>query len=132
MFALGHSTRPIEELVEMLWANGVRTLVDIRTVPRSRTNPQFNVDVLGRTLARVGVEHLHLPALGGLRRARKDSPNAAWRNPSFRGYADYMLTEDFAQGLEALREVALHGPRRKQVATRYDKRDPASALYGTC
>ncbi|WP_338267516.1 DUF488 domain-containing protein [Corallococcus caeni] len=102
VFALGHSTRTLEELVEMLWANGVRTLVDIRTVPRSRTNPRFNVDVLGRTLAQVGVVHLHLPALGGLRRARKDSPNAAWRNLSFRGYADDMLTEDFAQGLEAL------------------------------
>ncbi|WP_208718947.1 DUF488 domain-containing protein [Corallococcus sicarius] len=110
VFALGHSTRTVEELVEMLWANGVRTLVDIRTVPRSRTNPQFNVDVLGKTLERAGVEHLHLAALGGLRRARKDSPNAAWRNLSFRGYADYMLTQDFTQGLEALREVALRGP----------------------
>ncbi|RKH56504.1 DUF488 domain-containing protein [Corallococcus llansteffanensis] len=110
MFALGHSTRTVEELVEMLWANGVRTLVDIRTVPRSRTNPQFNVDVLGKTLMRAGVEHLHLAALGGLRRARKDSPNGAWRNASFRGYADYMLTKDFTQGLEALREVALRGP----------------------
>lgn len=110
VFALGHSTRPVEELVEMLWTHGVRTLVDIRTVPRSRANPQFNADVLGKTLARAGIEHVHLPALGGLRRARKDSPNGAWRNASFRGYADYMLTDDFARGLEALRELASHGP----------------------
>ncbi|RKH16781.1 DUF488 domain-containing protein [Corallococcus sp. CA047B] len=110
VFALGHSTRTVEELVGMLWSNGVRTLVDIRTVPRSRHNPQFNVDVLGPLLAQVGVEYLHLAALGGLRHARKDSPNGAWRNASFRGYADYMLTEDFARGLEALREIALRGP----------------------
>ncbi|WP_233604785.1 DUF488 family protein [Corallococcus sp. AB030] len=75
--SLAHSTRTLEELVEVPWTNGVRTRVGIRTVPRSRTIPRFNVDVLGRTMARAGVEYLHLTALGRLRRARKDSPNAA-------------------------------------------------------
>lgn len=110
VYAVGHSTRTAEELVALLQAHGIRTLADIRTVPRSRTNPQFNVDAFPRTLARAGIDHAHLPRLGGLRRPRKDSPNAAWRNLSFRGYADYMLTEDFALGLEALRVLSRAGP----------------------
>jgi uncharacterized protein (DUF488 family) len=110
VYAVGHSTRTAEELVALLEAHSVRTLVDIRTVPRSRTNPQFNVDVFPRTLARAGLGHAHLARLGGLRRPRKDSPNAAWRNLSFRGYADHMLTEDFAVGLEELRVLTREGP----------------------
>jgi uncharacterized protein (DUF488 family) len=110
IYAVGHSTRTAEELVELLQAHGVETLADIRTVPRSRTNPQFNLDVFPRTLAAAGLRHAHLPRLGGLRRPRPDSPNAAWRNKSFRGYADYMLTDDFAQGLEELRLLAEDGP----------------------
>ncbi len=110
VFTVGHSTRPAVELVELLRAYGIRTLVDIRTVPRSRKNPQYNTDVLEGTLAEVGIRYVHLPLLGGLRRARKDSPNAAWRNKSFRGYADHMLTEDFARGLEELRALTPHGP----------------------
>jgi uncharacterized protein (DUF488 family) len=110
IYAVGHSTRTAEELVELLHAHGVETLADIRTVPRSRTNPQFNRDALPRTLAAAGLRYAHLPRLGGLRRPRPDSPNAAWRNTSFRGYADYMLTEDFAQGLEELRLLAQEGP----------------------
>ena len=110
IYAVGHSTRTVEELVELLRAHGVETLADIRTVPRSRTNPQFNRDALPRTLAAAGLRYAHLPRLGGLRRPRPESPNAAWRNTSFRGYADYMLTEDFAQGLEELRLLAGEGP----------------------
>ncbi|MFL5347878.1 MAG: DUF488 family protein [Hyalangium sp.] len=110
IYAVGHSTRSAEELVELLRAHGVRTLADIRTVPRSRTNPQFNRDTLPRTLKAAGLGYVHLPRLGGLRRPRPDSPNGAWRNTSFRGYADYMLTEDFAQGLEELRLLAEKGP----------------------
>jgi uncharacterized protein (DUF488 family) len=110
IYAVGHSTRTAEELVELLHAHGVETLADIRTVPRSRTNPQFNRDALPRTLAAAGLRYEHLPRLGGLRRPRPDSPNAAWRNKSFRGYADYMLTDDFAQGLEELRLLAEDGP----------------------
>jgi uncharacterized protein (DUF488 family) len=98
------------ELVELLWTYGIQTLVDIRTVPRSRKNPQYNADVLEGTLAEVGIRYVHLSRLGGLRKARKDSPNGAWRNASFRGYADYMQTEEFARGLEELRELTEDGP----------------------
>jgi uncharacterized protein (DUF488 family) len=110
IYTVGHSTRSAEELVELLHAHGIRTLVDIRTVPRSRTNPQFNQDALPKTLARADLRYVHLPRLGGLRRARKDSPNGAWRNASFRGYADYMQTDEFARGLEELRALTGDGP----------------------
>jgi uncharacterized protein (DUF488 family) len=110
VFTVGHSTRPAVELVELLRAYGIRTLVDIRTVPRSRTNPQYNTDTLEGTLAEVGLRYVHLPRLGGLRKARKDSPNGAWRNASFRGYADYMATEEFARGMEELRALTEDGP----------------------
>ena len=110
IYTVGHSTRSAEELVELLRAHDVQTLVDIRTVPRSRTNPQFNRDTLPKTLAQEDLRYVHLPRLGGLRKAREDSPNGAWRNRSFRGYADYMLTEEFAQGMEELRELTEDGP----------------------
>jgi uncharacterized protein (DUF488 family) len=110
IYTVGHSTRSAEELVELLQAHGIQTLVDIRTVPRSRTNPQFNQDALPRTLAPSDIRYVHLPRLGGLRRASKDSPNSAWRNLSFRGYADYMQTDEFTRGLEELRELTPDGP----------------------
>ncbi|ATB27077.1 DUF488 family protein [Melittangium boletus] len=110
IYTVGHSTRSGEQLVDLLQTYGIRTLVDIRTVPRSRTNPQFNQDTLPRTLAEADIRYVHLPRLGGLRRARKDSPNSAWRNASFRGYADYMRTDEFARGLEELRELTPDGP----------------------
>lgn len=110
VFAVGHSTRTADEMVALLEAHGVQVLADIRTVPRSRTNPQFNVDVFARTLARVDIHHQHLPRLGGLRRPQKDSLNTAWRNRSFQGYADYMQTEEFARGLEELRVLSRQGP----------------------
>lgn len=101
-YTLGHSTRSIEELAELLHAFHVTTLVDIRTVPRSRTNPQFNREVLPRSLATEGIRYLHVAELGGLRRPRADSPNMAWRNLSFRGYADHMQSEEFEAGLAKL------------------------------
>ncbi|MBM7117768.1 DUF488 family protein [Archangium primigenium] len=110
IYTVGHSTRSAEELVGLLQAHGIQTLVDIRTVPRSRTHPQFNRDTLPRTLAAADIRYVHLAALGGLRRARADSPNGAWRNASFRGYADHMLTDAFAQGLEELRALTPDGP----------------------
>ncbi|WPB79330.1 DUF488 domain-containing protein [Archangium violaceum] len=110
IYTVGHSTRTAEELLELLQAHGIQTLVDIRTVPRSRTNPQFNQDTLPRTLAKADIRYVHLPRLGGLRRTSKDSPNTAWRNASFRGYADYMQTDEFTRGLEELRELTADGP----------------------
>jgi uncharacterized protein (DUF488 family) len=88
---IGHSTRPLEELVALLRAFDVSVLADVRTIPRSRKNPQFNAETLPSALAGRGIRHVHLPELGGLRRPRKDSPNAGWRNSSFRGFADHML-----------------------------------------
>ncbi|CAN5632087.1 DUF488 domain-containing protein [soil metagenome] len=113
VYTVGHSTRTLAELVALLRAFDVTVLVDIRTMPRSRHNPQFNGDVLRSKLRARRIRYVHLAELGGLRRARKDSPNAAWRNASFRGYADYMQTDDFEVGLAKLhalaegREVAL-------------------------
>jgi len=86
----------------MLRAHGVERLVDVRTVPRSRHNPQFNLDALPASLAEAGIEHRHMPGLGGLRHARKDSRNTGWKNASFRGYADYMETPEFEENLRAL------------------------------
>ncbi|HET7825996.1 MAG TPA: DUF488 domain-containing protein [Anaeromyxobacter sp.] len=110
VFAIGHSTRPIDELVELLRAAGVATVADVRTIPRSRANPQYEGPALARALAAAGIGYVHLPRLGGLRHARKDSPNGAWRNASFRGYADHMQTPEFEEGLCELRGVAKAGP----------------------
>jgi uncharacterized protein (DUF488 family) len=102
IFTVGHSTLPIERFLSMLHAYGIKILADIRTVPRSRHNPQFNAEDLGRALQQENIDYVKLPALGGLRHARKDSINSGWRNTSFRGYADYMQTDEFARGLEEL------------------------------
>lgn len=102
IFTVGHSTLPIERFVALLHTYGIQCLADVRTVPRSRHNPQFNGEALAAALRAENIEYIPLPALGGLRRARKDSPNAGWRNGSFRGYADYMQTEAFRDGLEKL------------------------------
>jgi len=107
---VGHSTRPIDELVDLLRAAGVLVLADVRTIPRSRANPQYEGPALERSLAAAGIRYVHLPRLGGLRHARKDSPNGAWRNASFRGYADHMATPEFEEGLVQLRAVAREGP----------------------
>jgi len=97
----------------MLQAHGVQLLVDVRTVPRSRHNPQFNLENLPASLAPAGIEHVHMPGLGGLRHARKDSMNTGWRNDSFRGYADYMQTPEFAKNIDEL--LALDKDRRVAV-----------------
>jgi uncharacterized protein (DUF488 family) len=102
VLTVGHSTRPIEDFIALLKAHGVERVVDVRTVPKSRRNPQYHIDRLPGSLAQAGIGYTHVPALGGLRRARPDSPNAGWRNASFRGYADYMQTPQFAAALEAV------------------------------
>jgi uncharacterized protein (DUF488 family) len=88
--------------IGMLSANGVRQLVDVRTIPRSRHNPQFNLEALRDSLTTAGIAYHHMPGLGGLRRPRRDSINTGWRNTSFRGYADYMQTPEFQANLEKL------------------------------
>jgi len=107
IFTLGHSTLPIERFIALLKLYGIGRLVDIRTVPRSRYNPQFNDTALAASLPAAQIEYVHLPALGGLRRPRKDSPNAGWKNESFRGYADYMQTPAFQEALEKLIQMSL-------------------------
>jgi uncharacterized protein (DUF488 family) len=97
---IGHSTHPIEEFISMLKAHGIAKLVD----------PQFNIESLAASLQASGIEYRHLPGLGGLRHARKDSMNTGWRNASFRGYADYMQTPEFAEGLHQLMELASQAP----------------------
>lgn len=106
VFTIGHSTRPIDEFVKLLSAHRVQHVADVRTVPRSRFNPQFDIAALPASLRAAGVGYTHLPALGGLRRPRPDSPNGGWRNTSFRGYADHMQSEAFAAGLEQLLAIA--------------------------
>jgi uncharacterized protein (DUF488 family) len=102
IFTVGHSTRPIADFIRLLQAHGVERLVDVRTVPKSRFNPQFGREQLAASLAASGIHYTHMPGLGGLRRPRPDSTNTGWRNESFRGYADYMQTQAFADGLDAL------------------------------
>ena len=106
IFTIGHSTRTAEDFIALLTDHQVKLLVDVRTVPRSRHNPQFNRDALPDTLAAAGIGYLHLGELGGLRKPRKDSRNTGWRNLSFRGYADYMETQAFEDGLACLTEEA--------------------------
>jgi uncharacterized protein (DUF488 family) len=110
IFTIGHSTRPIEEFLAMLQAHGVRQLVDVRTVPRSRYNPQFNREDLSRALHARQLHYRHMPGLGGLRHPRRDSINTGWRNSSFRGYADYMQTAEFTENLDALIELGKQEP----------------------
>jgi uncharacterized protein (DUF488 family) len=106
IFTVGHSTLPIERFLALLQAYGIEQLADVRTVPRSRRNPQFNADALRASLEAAGITYVPLGELGGLRKPRADSPNSGWRNESFRGYADYMQTGEFADGLERLVELA--------------------------
>ena len=102
VFTVGHSTLPIERFIALLQTYGVKRVVDIRSAPRSRHNPQFNDTSLAESLTARRIEYVHIQALGGLRRAHKDSPNTGWRNESFRGYADYMQGEEFRDALETL------------------------------
>jgi uncharacterized protein (DUF488 family) len=110
IFTIGHSTHPIEKFLETLEAHGIEKLVDVRTIPKSRRNPQFGQEELAATLAQHGIRYVHLPGLGGLRHARKDSINTGWKNASFRGYADYMQTPAFAESVTELLGLSAAGP----------------------
>jgi uncharacterized protein (DUF488 family) len=99
VLTIGHSTRTPEEFIQILKAYGVTLVVDVRTVPRSRHNPQFNKENLPENLKVDGMKYIHMPELGGFRRPHPDSVNLAWENKSFRGYADYMQTREFTENL---------------------------------
>ena len=113
IFTLGHSTLPIDRFISLLQTYAIAQLADIRTIPRSRHNPQFNTDALAQSLAAAGMQYVPMPQLGGRRPPRPDSPNAGWRNKSFRGYADYMQTMQFQQAIEQL--IVLGRARRTAI-----------------
>lgn len=106
IFTIGHSTRRIKVFVRLLKAHGVQRVIDVRTIPRSGHNPQFNRDQLSPALHRARIHYEHMAGLGGLRHARPDSINTGWRNASFRGYADYMQTPEFDENLRRCLDLA--------------------------
>jgi uncharacterized protein (DUF488 family) len=106
VYTIGHSTRPASEFLDILQAFGIELVMDIRTVPRSRKNPQFEQQSLRQFLENNGLAYVHFPRLGGLRHAHKDSVNTGWQNASFRGFADYMQTAEFAAAIDELMRLA--------------------------
>jgi uncharacterized protein (DUF488 family) len=112
IWTIGHSTRPLDEFLRCLADNGIQLLADVRSHPGSRRHPQYGQSALRDSLIEAGVDYCWMPALGGRRRARADSPNTAWRNASFRGYADYMQTPEFAAGFAGM----LQGAREQRTA----------------
>lgn len=110
LLTIGHSTRNLETFIQILQAQGVKQLVDVRTVPRSRRNPQFNRETLPGSLRAARIRYVHLAELGGLRHSKRDSINTGWRIASFRGFADYMLTPEFEKGLEKLLKLSRQRP----------------------
>lgn len=106
VYTFGHSTRSIEELIEILQKYAIKVIVDVRTIPRSRHNSQFNQAELKMSLLASKIGYVHIPDLGGLRHMRKDSPNMGWRNLSFRGFADYMQTKQFNEGLLMMMQLS--------------------------
>ena len=109
VYTIGHSTHPIDEFIQILKSFGIQQLFDVRTIPRSRHNPQFNMEELRRVLPQQGVDYIHIAGLGGLRKTVKDSVNTAWKNASFRGFADYMQTPEFTNALDDLITQAQRG-----------------------
>src|SRR6184192_4917291 len=105
IWTIGHSTRSIEDFISLLKKNGIKLLADVRSLPGSKRYPQFNKEALAESLNARGIRYEHFPELGGRRKAKPDSRNTAWRNTSFRGYADYMETEQFQKGVERLLDV---------------------------
>lgn len=123
LWTIGHSNRDIEQFIELLVSQQIQLLADVRRFPGSRRLPHFNQENLSPSLTRVGIEYVHFPELGGRRRARADSPNTAWRNEAFRGYADFMMTDEFRAGIERLLDLA----REKRTAIMC-----AEALWWQC
>ena len=109
MLTIGHSTRTLDDFLGVLRAHGVARVVDVRTIPRSRHNPQFNQEPLSKKLKESATEYVPMKQLGGLRHPKPDSPNMGWRNSSFRGFADYMQTQEFAKSIDQLTMLAQDG-----------------------
>ncbi len=109
VYTIGHSNHPLAVFIDMLQAYHITRVVDVRRIPMSAHNPQFNIDSLPRSLAAEEIAYTHMQGLGGLRHPRPDSKNTAWRNPSFRAYADYMETPEFAENLARLADLADRG-----------------------
>lgn len=112
LWTIGHSTLSIEQFISLLKGQEIRAVADVRRFPGSRRYPQFGQEQLSESLRCEGIEYIHFPELGGRRKARSDSPNTAWRNEAFRGYADYMMTAPFQEGIERLKAFA----RKKRTA----------------
>lgn len=112
MWTIGHSTRSLDEFIGLLRENSIEALADVRSLPGSRKFPHFNAEKLAESLPAAGIEYVPFKQLGGRRKVRKDSPHTVWRQPAFRGYADYMDTDDFKKGIEDLLELA----RQKRTA----------------
>ena len=110
IWTIGHSTRTIDDFISLLKANGIKLLIDVRSLPGSKRYPQFNKEALADSLGKAGIRYEHFPELGGRRKPKADSPNTAWRNESFRGYADYMETEEFHEAVERLNLATDAGP----------------------
>jgi uncharacterized protein (DUF488 family) len=106
IWTIGHSTRTIEKFISLLEEHGIKLLADVRLLPGSKRYPQFDKETLADSLGKAGICYEHFPELGGRRKPREDSPNTAWRNESFRGYADYMETEEFEKGVKRLLDLA--------------------------
>jgi uncharacterized protein (DUF488 family) len=106
IWTIGHSTRSIDTFISLLKANGIKVLADVRSLPGSKRYPQFNKEKLSDSVGKAGIRYEHFPELGGRRKAKPDSKNTAWRNESFRGYADYMQTEDFDKGVKRFLDLA--------------------------
>ena len=106
IWTVGHSTRTIDVFISLLEENGIKLVADVRSLPGSKRYPQFNRETLAKSLTEHGIRYEHFPELGGRRKAKKDSHNTAWRNASFRGYADHMETEEFRRGIERLFDLA--------------------------
>lgn len=123
LWTIGHSNRALDQFIELLAAHEIQLLADVRRFPGSRRLPHFNQENLSESLARAGIEYIHFPELGGRRRALANSPNTAWRNEAFRGYADFMMTAEFRDGIERLLQCA----RRNRTAIMC-----AEALWWQC
>jgi uncharacterized protein (DUF488 family) len=106
IWTIGHSTRKIDDFIALLKENGIKLLADVRMYPGSKRYPQFGREALAKSLSEAGIRYEHFPELGGRRKAKPDSKNTAWRNEMFRGYADYMETEDFRKGIARLVDLA--------------------------